>query len=126
MQAHQSVDESSLLQSDTVAKSDASDPQKEMVCAICAKPWALGHRCKPTPIATYDQCWRLCGFDVRSGQLVSVDPNCQIHARVPDETSGLRVTLERILPLLDHAENRTESECQWAAKAVRRALGRAK
>lgn len=50
------------------------------LCAICDQPLTARHRCVPAPIAVEDQCGKLCGFDVKTGKLVSVDAKCPVHA----------------------------------------------
>jgi hypothetical protein len=30
-------------------------PSKQLVCAVCAEPWRLGHICRPTPVPSKEQ-----------------------------------------------------------------------
>lgn len=73
--------------------SNVTLPSKELVCAVCAEPWALGHRCKPTPIPAAGQCGKRCGFDIKTGRLATIDPECHVHGG-PQPTASNQMAIE--------------------------------
>lgn len=97
-----------------------SSPSKEMVCAVCAQPWALGHRCKSTPLPSDDQCGKLCGFDVRTGDLVSVDLECHVHGdERHDELAALKKYHAEIVEI-DRHECEAMRLTRWAIEEIER------